>query len=256
MRFSLTMVAAAVRRACRAAVAQRTGVFDQSMNHPAIKYSTTDSNTVVDELNRKLADGSATLVFDGKTGYLKSVLDLLKIPVESQVLVYTQTSQQASHITMTNPRAIYFNDEVSVGYIRGAGMLGDRRAGRDARLDLLRRAPGRRRAARRFGRESAVPALSPVVGHARRARPERAQHDAAQERSRLRERLLRRSLPADPGTLGRLVRDRQARARAAHGQPAADHGQADRRAAAGARVARRAVRSDAATSRRTATSWR
>ena len=41
-------------------------------------------------------DGSAKLVFDGKTGYLKSVLDLLKIPVESQVLVYTQTSQQAS----------------------------------------------------------------------------------------------------------------------------------------------------------------
>ena len=62
-------------------------------------------------------------MFDEKTGYLKSVLDLLKIPVESQVLVYTQTSQQAKHITMTNPRAIYFNDEVSVGYIRGAGLL-------------------------------------------------------------------------------------------------------------------------------------
>src|SRR5688572_31024282 len=103
--------------------AQRTGVFDQSMNHPAIKYSTSDSNTVVDELNRKLADGSAKLEFDNKTGYLKSVLDLLKIPVESQVLVYTQTSQQSSHITMTNPRAIYFNDEASVGYIRGAGLL-------------------------------------------------------------------------------------------------------------------------------------
>ena len=106
-----------------AATAQRAGVFDQSMNHPAIKYSTSDSNTAVDALNRKLADGSAKLEFDGKTGYLKSVLDLLKIPVESQVLVYTQTSQQSSHITMTNPRAIYFNDEVSVGYIRGAGLL-------------------------------------------------------------------------------------------------------------------------------------
>src|SRR5688572_13426474 len=103
--------------------AQRSGVFDQSMNHPAIKYSTTDSNTVVDQLNRRLADGSAKLVFEEKTGYLKSVLDLLKIPVESQVLVYTQTSQQSQHITMTNPRAIYFNDEASVGYIRGAGLL-------------------------------------------------------------------------------------------------------------------------------------
>ncbi len=104
-------------------MAQRAGVFDQSMNHPAIKYSTSDSNTIVDELNRKLADGSARLVFDEKTGFLKSVLELLKIPVESQVLVYTQTSQQARHITMTNPRAIYFNDQASVGYIRGAGLL-------------------------------------------------------------------------------------------------------------------------------------
>ena len=131
MRFSLTialllaasMSLALARHSVFAAAAQRAGVFDQSMNHPAIKYSTSDSNTVVDELNRKLADGSAKLAFDEKTGYLKSVLDLLKIPVESQVLVYTQTSQQANHITMTNPRAIYFNDEVSVGYIRGAGML-------------------------------------------------------------------------------------------------------------------------------------
>ena len=43
-----------------AALAQRTGVFDQSMNHPAIKYSTADSTTVVDELNRRLADGAAS----------------------------------------------------------------------------------------------------------------------------------------------------------------------------------------------------
>jgi hypothetical protein len=134
------------------ALAQRTGVFDQSMNHPAIKYSTSDSNTLVDELNRKLADGSATLEFDAKTGYLKSVLDLLKIPVESQVLVYTQTSQQASHITMTNPRAIYFNDEVSVGYIRGAGLL--EIVAQDAKLGsifyVVHQDAG---AARRFGRE-------------------------------------------------------------------------------------------------------
>jgi hypothetical protein len=122
------------------------------MNHPAIKYSTSDSNTVVDALNRKLADGSATLVFDEKTGYLKSVLGLLKIPVESQVLVYTQTSQQSQHITMTNPRAIYFNDEASVGYIRGAGLL--EIVAQDANLGsifyVVHQDAG---AARRFGRE-------------------------------------------------------------------------------------------------------
>ena len=132
--------------------AQRSGAFDQSMNHPAINYSTSDSNTVVDELNRTLAEGSAKLVFDEKTGYLKSVLELLKIPVESQVLVYTQTSQQSNHITMTNPRAIYFNDEASVGYIRGAGLL--EIVAQDAKLGsifyVVHQAAA---AAPRFGRE-------------------------------------------------------------------------------------------------------
>ncbi len=102
---------------------RRSGAFDQSINHPAIKYLTADTDTVVDHLNQKLRDGSAKLVFDEKTGYLKSVLELLQIPVESQVLVYTQTSLQAQHIKMDNPRAIYFNDSVSVGYIRDAGLI-------------------------------------------------------------------------------------------------------------------------------------
>ncbi len=102
---------------------RRSGAFDQSINHPAIKYLTADTDTLVDRLNQKLRDGSAKLVFDEKTGYLRSVLDLLQVPVESQVMVYTQTSLQAQHITMNNPRAIYFNDTVSVGYIRGAGLI-------------------------------------------------------------------------------------------------------------------------------------
>ncbi|MFM8536381.1 MAG: hypothetical protein ACKOEC_22845 [Acidimicrobiia bacterium] len=102
---------------------RRAGAFDQSINHPAIKYLTADTDTAVDRMNAKLRDGSAKLVFDDKTGYLKSVLDLLNVPVESQMLVYTQTSLQAQHIRMDNPRAIYFTDAVSVGYIRGAGLL-------------------------------------------------------------------------------------------------------------------------------------
>lgn len=117
------LLLAAVSAALSAGAGQRSGAFDQSRNHPAINYGLADTNTAVDALNRKLADGSARLFYDPDTGFLKSVLDLLDIPVESQVLVYTQTSQQAHRITMTNPRAIYFNDEVSVGYIRGAELL-------------------------------------------------------------------------------------------------------------------------------------
>jgi hypothetical protein len=121
------VLSAAVALACTVAVTigqeRRTGAFDQSINHPAIKYLTADTDTAVDRLNQKLRNGAAKLVFDPKTGYLKSVLDLLHVPVESQVMVYTQTSLQAQHIKMNNPRAIYFNDAVSVGYIRGAGLI-------------------------------------------------------------------------------------------------------------------------------------
>ena len=123
----LLLIAGAVALSSTVAVTvaqqRRSGAFDQSINHPAIKYLTADTDTVVDRLNQKLRDGSAKLVFDQKTGYLKSVLDLLHVPVESQVMVYTQTSLQAQHIKMNNPRAIYFNDTVSVGYIRGAGLI-------------------------------------------------------------------------------------------------------------------------------------
>jgi hypothetical protein len=102
---------------------RRAGAFDLSINHPAIKYLVADTDTVVDRMNAKLRDGSAKLVWDDKTGYIKSVLELLDVPVESQVMVYTQTSLQSQYIKMDNPRAIYFNDRVSVGYIRGAGLI-------------------------------------------------------------------------------------------------------------------------------------
>lgn len=126
MRARLLLCAGALALSSTVAVVsqqRRSGAFDQSINHPAIKYLTADTDTVVDRLNKKLQDGSAKLVFDDKTGYLKSVLDLLHVPVESQVMVYTQTSLQAQHIKMDNPRAIYFNDAVAVAYIRGAALV-------------------------------------------------------------------------------------------------------------------------------------
>jgi hypothetical protein len=121
---SLLLIVAVLCAAGVSALAQRrTGAFDQSMNHPAIRYSTSESHTAVDALNQKLREGSAKLDYEPQSGYLKSVLALLDVPVESQIMVYTQTSMQAKHVTRENPRAIYFNDEVAVGFIRGAGLI-------------------------------------------------------------------------------------------------------------------------------------
>ncbi|NOT24698.1 MAG: hypothetical protein HOP16_01235 [Acidobacteria bacterium] len=102
---------------------QRRDAFVEGRDHPAIAYSTgpvTDAATV---LNRRLAEGSLHLGFDPISGYLRSVLDALNVPIESQALVFSQTSSQAPLISMHNPRAVYFNDTAAVGWVRGGSQL-------------------------------------------------------------------------------------------------------------------------------------
>lgn len=102
---------------------QRSGAFSASRDHAAIAYSTAPTTDVASILNRKLADRSATLTFDPVSGYLRSLLTAFELPIESQVLVYSETSFQARKINRKNPRAIYFNDRVSVGWVRGGDIL-------------------------------------------------------------------------------------------------------------------------------------
>lgn len=67
--------------------------------------------------------GEATLRHDRHFGYLKSLLAAWDIPVSSQSLVYAKTSLQAGRISPSNPRAIYFNDDVYVAWVRGSSLL-------------------------------------------------------------------------------------------------------------------------------------
>ena len=91
--------------------------------HPAIEYYTRPTHDRVADLNRRLEGGTASLAFDGITGYLRPVLEALGVPVASQMLVMSKTGIQALHTGPENPRAMYFNDTVTVGYIRGAPLL-------------------------------------------------------------------------------------------------------------------------------------
>ncbi len=121
---SRLLIAVAVIFGCSLlAVAQRRDAYVESRDHPAISYSTGVTSDAVSALNAKLASGSATLKHDESTGYLRSVLDALGVPVESQMMVFSQTSFQASLIRMHNPRAVFFTDTVAVGYIRGAKVI-------------------------------------------------------------------------------------------------------------------------------------
>jgi len=96
--------------------------FDASpfeIDHPAIAYSTRQSSSVVDALNARVQSGQVTLPYEQTTGYLKPLLDALNISVDSQVVVFSKTSLQSQQIQPRNPRAIYFNDSVVVGWVRG-----------------------------------------------------------------------------------------------------------------------------------------
>jgi len=59
----------------------------------------------------------------GDSGYLQSFLEAFDIPADSQTLVFSKTSLQTSRIRPTNPRALYFNDEIYVGWVPSGGIL-------------------------------------------------------------------------------------------------------------------------------------
>ena len=75
------------------------------------------------ELQRKLTAGEARLEFEKDHGYLTSLLKALKVPVSSQTLVFSKTSLQSERISPKTPRAIYFNDDVYVAWVQGAGLI-------------------------------------------------------------------------------------------------------------------------------------
>jgi hypothetical protein len=122
-RFPLTVALLALVLAGAGLAAQRRDVFIVSRDHAAIRYSTAEATDPVATFNKRLRSGDATLNFDPSSGYLKSVLDAFGVPAQSQALVFSKTSFQAPHINYRNPRAVYFNDRVAVGWVRGGEVL-------------------------------------------------------------------------------------------------------------------------------------
>jgi hypothetical protein len=75
------------------------------------------------ELQQKVTGGQTKLEFEKDHGYLVSLLKALKVPVSSQTLVFSKTSLQSERISPKTPRAIYFNDDVYVAWVQGAGLI-------------------------------------------------------------------------------------------------------------------------------------
>lgn len=103
--------------------AQHAGAFRGSLDDPAIAYATAATDNAVDEVNRQLRDGDVRFSFNDRSGFLSSALAALRLPVDSQLLVFSRGSLQGKRIGEQNPRAIYFNDRVALGWVRDGDVL-------------------------------------------------------------------------------------------------------------------------------------
>ncbi|MEX2465869.1 MAG: hypothetical protein WD995_03100 [Gemmatimonadota bacterium] len=74
-------------------------------------------------LQRRIDAGDTVLDFDDQHGYLVSVLEALDIPVSSQGLIFSRTSLQTNLITPWTPRAVYYNDDVYIGWVQDSPIL-------------------------------------------------------------------------------------------------------------------------------------
>jgi hypothetical protein len=96
------------------------GVLDE---HPAIQYASRPTTDRVARLNDALTHSGRSLQRGPRSGYLVSVLEALRVPVESQLLVFSKTGVQRAFTGPRTPRALFFDQSVAVGYLPGAPVI-------------------------------------------------------------------------------------------------------------------------------------
>ena len=106
-----------------AALLSATTVLAADFEQEPIRYSQSTPQNVISRLQKQLDQGQVRLTYDAKFGYLPAVLAALKVPASSQGLVFSKTSLQRQRIAPKTPRAIYFNDDVYIGYCQHGELL-------------------------------------------------------------------------------------------------------------------------------------
>jgi hypothetical protein len=99
------------------------GQFQTSAREQTLAYSKTAATDPVARLQQRIDKGEVTLSFDENRGYLPAVLEALGVPTASQGLVFSRTSLQVDRIAPWSPRAIYFADDVYVGWVPGGAIV-------------------------------------------------------------------------------------------------------------------------------------
>jgi len=101
---------------CGAALSQ-SGYHD--IDQPPHNYRQRTPQDRFTRLKDAFESGQIALDRGSEKGFLLSVLKTLEIPASSQMLVFSTTSLQLSLISPSNPRALFFNEDVYLGYVPG-----------------------------------------------------------------------------------------------------------------------------------------
>ncbi|HXP85892.1 MAG TPA: hypothetical protein VN841_14305 [Bryobacteraceae bacterium] len=119
------LVAAAALLAAAAVFAadQLEDIISLPYDHKAIQYYERTPTDPVMRLSDRLDKHLVKLDYAAGQTYLPALLKQLDINPDSQVLVFSQTSLQSARISMARPRAVYFNDNVSVGWVQGGDVM-------------------------------------------------------------------------------------------------------------------------------------
>lgn len=100
-----------------------TAASGQDYDAEPINYTASQPVNAVQSLIDRAAKGEARLAHEPGLGYLRSLLAELDVPHQSQMLVFSKTSMQRHRISPRTPRALYFNDDVYVGYCQRGDVL-------------------------------------------------------------------------------------------------------------------------------------
>ncbi len=85
-----------------------------------INYFAESPDDAIVRIQKRLDAGELSFENRKHSGHLLDLLQGLEVPVESQTLVFSKTSLNQPLIEPKNPRAIYFNDDVTIGWVPGA----------------------------------------------------------------------------------------------------------------------------------------
>ena len=96
---------------------------DDDFERAPINYSKTAPNDPIARLQSQIDTGKLHLPFQKDLGYLPALLKAVHVLESSQVLVFSKTSLQRSRISPKTPRALYFNDEIYIGFCQAGQVL-------------------------------------------------------------------------------------------------------------------------------------